>query len=261
MVLDSWEYEDVNAIYAYTKYDKPISLRGTSQDSLVVLREEGDDGDIRARLVLSGFQSSPDTITGTWEQVDGTKALSVELHRNFSLDYEERVGWEERRYILQGATLGDWYFMLGVAKEKDKSFVQTRSVRIREQKSDSLIQTVDVDGQLLGLESIEVKDYSFDGHEDFSVFERSYAGPNVSRLYFLYNSETGTFQKKDLPGTSLTFLPEKEVFRSRNQSQAGCMITVSKYTFREMDVQLLEESCYVCNDEGERVEREMGACE
>lgn len=262
MVMERPEHGDkLDAIYLYTEYDKPISLRGMTQDSVVVLHEKDEDGDTRARLMLSGFQEDPDTITGTWESTRSEKVLKVKLHRNFSLGYEEGIEWKERRYILQDATLGDWYFMLGVAKEEGRSLIRTREVKIYEQKSDSLIQAVDVDGELIGLNSVRVKDYNFDGHEDFSVFEKSYAGPNVTRVYFLYNPENGTFRRKNLPGTSLSFFPEKELFQSRNQSQAGCMITVSKYTFRGMEVELLEESCYVCNDEGERVERKMKACE
>jgi hypothetical protein len=270
MVLERSEHGDkeASAIYAYTEYDKPISLEGTNRDSVVVLREKNDDGDVRARLTLSGFQSSPDTITGTWTRVQGPKELSIELSRNFSLDLAEEVDWGERenihwpeRYILQSATLKGRYFMLGVSKEKGESYPTTTGVKIYERGSDQLVQKIDLSGEFRSLNNIEVQDYNFDGHEDFSVFEQQYAGPNVTRIYFLYDSENDIFREKDLPGTSLTFIPEKELFQSRNQSQAGCMVTVSKYTFRGMEVELLEESCYVCNDEGKRVKREMEACE
>jgi hypothetical protein len=200
--------------------------------------------------------------------VRGKKELSVELHRNFSLELADEVDWDERenihwpeRHILQSATLEDRYFMLGVSKEKGESYPTTTGVKIYEQGSDQLVQEIDLSGEFRGLNKIEVQDYNFDGHEDFSVFDQQYAGPNVTRTYLFCNPETEIFREKDLPGTSLTFIPEKELFRSRNQSQAGCMVTVSKYTFRGMEVELLEESCYVCNDEGERVKRDMAACE
>ncbi len=73
----------------------------------------------------------------------------------------------------------------------------------------------------MGLENITVDDYNFDGIQDFSVFETSYAGPNTSSLYFLYDLKSKKFFKSDFNGVSLEFdMKKKEIFEL-NQCCAG----------------------------------------
>ena len=107
--------------------------------------------------------------------------------------------------FIQGDALPDRYFKVAVKGDR------AVAVKVFEKKTDRLLQTIDVDTQQRGADGVSVGDYNFDGVQDFSIFESSYAGPNTSSLYYLYDPAKKHFFNSGWEGTSFEFDAEKEI--------------------------------------------------
>ncbi|MBY0487032.1 MAG: hypothetical protein K2P85_07605 [Flavobacteriaceae bacterium] len=117
-------------------------------------------------------------------------------------------------------------------------------VRIFQKKTDKLLQKIDVACQFWGLNNISTGDYNFDGITDFSIFESSYAGPNTSSLYFLYNPKTKKYFDSGFLGVSLEFDSKTKRIIERNQCCAGSIVTTATYKVVKNKMILEKEKCY-----------------
>ncbi len=79
---------------------------------------------------------------------------------------------------MQPHSINNHYFKLLITKKEEED-IRVVGVRVYEKQTDRLIQELELDCQFWGLNNISVGDYNFDGVDDFSVFESSYAGPIV----------------------------------------------------------------------------------
>lgn len=191
-------------------------------------------------MTFENYDSKSDELNGIWKDLNSGKELRVRLKKEFDINSNPE---QAEREILQPSSLKNSYFKLIISKDSNVS-----GVRIIEKKTDKLIQKIDVQCQLWGLNNIDTGDYNFDGLEDFSVFESSYAGPNTSRIYFLYNPKTGKYFESSYNGTSLEFDSKNKRIYEHNQCCAGRSVERSEYKVVNNNMVLIKKTCLEYDD-------------
>ena len=145
---------------------------------------------------------------------------------------------EKEDGIIQYTSMNDHYFRIVT------DFQSVSEIKIFQKKTDKLIQKFDVDCQYRGFYGISTDDFNFDGITDFSIFESSYAGPNTSSLYFLYNPKTKRFIESDFSGTSLEFDAKRKRIIETNQCCAGASVITAEYKVVNNKMVLEKERCF-----------------
>jgi hypothetical protein len=254
---------DVAGLYAYTKFNSPIVLKGTLKQSQLTLNEFDAHNKARATLTIPAFARGSHTLTGTWKNLATGQQLPFTLTQRFAAATGEGAAWAGYE-LLEQATLKDVFFKTVLAKQADEYYAKIIGVKLFEKKTGRLLQQFAVeDCQMLGFtHNVSVGDYNFDGKPDFSVFEHSYAGPNTSSLYFLYNPATQRYEESDFAGISLEFDPKAKRIYERNSCCAGTSVTTAKYKVLNNKMVLLEQHCYRWSDKKkDLVERPLSACQ
>lgn len=260
LVADVTTGGSATAIYSYSNFDEPIRLSGKLQRATLVLFEKDAQGKNRATLTFPGFNDSSSKVDGAWKDLRSGKQRKITLNRLFSVEAGESFSWSNRE-LLQPVSAGNRYFKLLVSKGPDKYYPRVTGVRIFEKKTDRLLQQIEVDCQLSGLHNIDTGDYNFDGLTDFSVFESSYAGPNTSSLYYLYDSAAGTLYDSGFSGISLEFDSGYKRIYERNSCCAGTSITTAEYKVEHNSMVLIERHCLKWDERRqEMVERKPEDC-
>ncbi len=250
-----------DAVYSYTDFDEPISLHnGTLSNGKLTFEEEAGKKQTKAIFTLDHFAEDKNTLSGTWKNIKTNKELKINLSKKYSIENGENIEWKNRE-LLQSASAGNHYFKVVASKEREQYYPMVTSVKIFEKRTDKLLQELDVSCQLWGLNNISTGDYNFDGAEDFSVFESSYAGPNTSSIYFLYNKKTHKYYESSFSGISLEFDPVKKRVYERNQCCAGTVVTTVEYKVLNDSLIPLNQHCYRWNDKKQKlVEKPMKDC-
>ncbi|MBN8786877.1 MAG: hypothetical protein J0I84_07295 [Terrimonas sp.] len=262
LVIDNSSGGNVRAIYAYSDYDEPIEINGKIEQRKLTLYEKNSDRKNKAILTFEDFDAKNNQLKGIWTDLASNKQLKISLVKDFEIDYGENIEWTNRE-IIQSGSLRDRYFKVIISKAKDEFYAKVTGVKILEKKTDKLIQQIDsLQCQLLGLNSISVDDYNFDGIDDFSVFEQSYAGPNTSSLYFLCNAKTNTYFESGFSGVSLAFDSRKKRIYERNQCCAGTAVTTAEYKVINNKMILVKEKCFKWDEKRQKLtERKMRECQ
>lgn len=262
LVTDIFSDGDARAIYAYSNYDEPITIHGELKQGKLTLYEKGSNGKNKATLTFDNFDTKSNQLEGTWKDLNSNKRLKISLtKKTFGIDYGENVEWTARE-IIQSASLKNKYFKLVISKTKGNFYANVSGVKIFEKKTDKLIQQIDLECQFLGLNNVSVGDYNFDGIDDFSVFGQSYAGPNTSSLYFLYNPKTNKYFDSGFSGTSLEFDSKTKRIYERNQCCAGSSVTTAEYKVINNKMVLVKERCFKWDEKKqELVERKIKDCQ
>ena len=189
------------------------------------------------------------------------KELSIRLDKEFELEYGDSIAYEDRE-IIQQVSLKNLYFKLVVSKTADYFYPVVSAIKIFQKQTDSLIQFIKADYQLSGLGNLEIDDYNFDNNKDFSIFQASAAGPNTSRIYFLYNPKTRNFFDSKFEGVSLDFDQKTKRISEHNQCCAGRQHTTAKYKVVNNKMVLVEQHCYIWSEKKQDlVERKMKDCQ
>ncbi len=171
-------------------------------------------------------------------------------------EYSSFIGDAAERELIQTDSLPDKYFKVVVSGDR------AVAVEIFEKKTDRLIQKIVVDCEQRGAESVSVGDFNFDGLKDFSIFESSYAGPNTSSLYYLYDPVKRQFFDSKYEGTSLEFDGKTKLISATNQCCAGRSVVTETYKVVKNKMVLVSEQCYVWDDKkGKQIERPMKRCQ
>ncbi|MDB5256170.1 MAG: hypothetical protein JWM14_865 [Chitinophagaceae bacterium] len=250
-----------NAIYSYSNYDEPIAIVGELKAKKLILFEKGTDNKNTASLTFDNFDPKSKTIEGIWLDLNTKKQLNITLTKLFDFNYGDAIEWTNQE-MMQPVSLPGHYFKLVTSKMKDEFYAKVTAVKIYEKKTDKLIQTLEMDCQLWGLNNISVDDFNFDGINDFSVFESSYAGPNTSSLYFLFDPKTNTYFESSFSGISLEFDNNTKRISEHNQCCAGRQHTMALYKVVDNEMVLVEQHCYIWDEEKEDlVERNIKECE
>ena len=249
-----------SAIYAYSDKDEPIVITGTLKNRILTLYEKDAKNNNRAKLTFNKFDSTNSRQEGIWTDLKTNNELKITLDKTFEINYGDSVEWKDRE-ILQPVSLGNNYFKLIVSKKKGEFDATVTGVKIVEKKTDKLIQKLKVDCELIGLNNISIGDFNFDGILDFSVFEKSYAGPNTSSLYFLYNTKSKKYIDSGFTGVSLEFDNKAKRIYERNQSRAGSVVTTAEYKVENNKMLLIKERCFKWNEKKQvLIERKLKDC-
>lgn len=230
------------AIYVYTKYDEPIAIDGKLEKGTLTLFEKDKDGSNKASLIFENFDPKNSSLKGIWNDFATGRQLDISLKKALDIDYGHDIEWTQKE-IIQPYSLKDHYFKLVVSKQKDDIFARVTAVKILQKKTDKLLQEIVVDCQLWGLDNISVGDFNFDGQQDFSIFEASYAGPNTTSLYFLFNPKTGKYFESGFAGTSLEFDHKNKRIYEHNQCCAGRSHVNAEYKVVDNKMVLIKQTC------------------
>jgi hypothetical protein len=253
--------EDVRAIYCYTSFDEPIVINGSLVNGTLTLKEKNAGGQTTAVLTFENFSPKATELTGTWTDIRTKKALAIHLVKRFEIESGYDEEWSNKE-IIQPVSLKDKYFKLVISKSKENFEPRVSGIKIFQKKTDRLLQSIAVDCQLQGLENIETGDYNFDGYKDFSIFEASYAGPNTSSLYFLYDPKKKNFFNSGFKGVSLEFDAKTKRIFERNQCCMGKTVTTALYKVVKNKMVLTEHHCFKWDEKKEElVERKWKDCE
>ncbi|MDA6072047.1 hypothetical protein NJT12_20690 [Flavobacterium sp. AC] len=235
-----------NAIYAYSNYDTPIEIEGILKQKVLTFYEKDKTSKNTAKITFENFNPKSKKLEGVWTDLNTKKELKITLSKTFEVEYGDAAEWKNIE-ILQPVSLKGKYFKLIISKTKG-GYAKVTGVKILEKKTDKLIQQIALECELWGLKNISTGDYNFDGIEDFSVFESSYAGPNTSRLYFLYNPKTGKYFESSFSGTSLQFDSKTKRIEERNQCCAGRSVTTAQYKVVNDKMVLIKQTCLEYDD-------------
>lgn len=250
----------VRAIYTYSNRDEPIIITGTLINNELILYEKNVKNKNSAKLTFNKFDTTRNRHEGSWTDLKTNKKLKITLNKSFEINYGDSAEWKDRE-ILQPVSLGNKYFKLIVSKKKGKFQGIVTGVKILEKKTDKLLQKLNVDCQLMGLENISIGDFNFDGILDFAVFETSYTGPNTSSLYFLYDPKSGKYIESGFTGVSLEFDNKAKRIYERNQCCAGSQVTTAEYKVVNNKMVLIKEHCYIWDEtKQDMVERKLKEC-
>jgi hypothetical protein len=221
---------------------------------VLTLEEKDNSEKTKATLIFKNYKAEASNLEGIWKDIKTNKELKIILTKTTDIDYGDNVEWPDKE-LLQCASMKDKYFKIVISKSKDDFFGKVTGVKIFEKKTDRLLQKLEMDCQLWSIENIAVDDYNFDGYEDFSVFESSYAGPNTTSLYFLYDSKTDKYFKSTFEGSSLEFDKKKKRIYGSNSCCAGRYSSQAEYKVVNNKMVLIKKSCYEYNEKTEDLEK------
>ncbi len=250
LTLDDLAEGPVSGVYLYTKFGTPIGLKGQLKRGVLTLTEKDAQGKPTATLTLPAFGTGAGQVAGTWRRLATDKSLPVTLTAASS------------DKLLQVAALKDSYFKIKLAGQSGEAAGRVVAVQLLAKKTNRLVQQLAVDCQSRGISSVEVGDYNFDGLPDFSIFESSYAGPNTSSLYFLYDPAKRQFVNSGFTGTSLEFDAKKQRVYERNSCCAGTSVTAAEYKVVRNKLVVVAQHCYRWDEKKQAlVERKLSACQ
>ena len=236
----------VSGVYFYPKFGTPIALGGQLKRGVLTLTEKDARGKPAATFTIPAFGAG--RLAGTWRSLSTGKSLPVALEATDSHE------------LLQAAALKDSYFKLVLDGQPGASRVV--AVKVLAKQTNRLIQQRAVDCEARGVHSLEVGDYNFDGLPDFSLFESSYAGPNTSSLYFLYDPAKRQFVDSGYAGVSLEFDAKKKRVYERNSCCAGTSVTTAEYKVVHNELVVIAQHCYRWDEKKQAlVERKLSACQ
>lgn len=219
--------EPADGVYTYSKYNDPISIDGNYvKKNLTLFESEGDRK--TAKFIFKDFDENKNEISGHWINLKkGNTSLDVYLKKK-----------DNQHEILQAKGTKQFYFR--TLKETEGS-----PVLIFEKKSGKLIQKMELEECILGsTNDISIGDFNFDGYDDFSSCLQTYAGPNTSRSYFLFDPQKNKFFESGFTGVSLEFDPQTKRIKEVNQCCAGASIVENIYKVQNNKMKLVEEHCY-----------------
>jgi len=233
-----------NGIYIYSKYNEPIYLKGTIENNHLTLFEQ--DKNIKtAEFYFENFEDGKDEYFGTWTNFKTKAQLKFNLKKK-----------PDQKSILQFDSTKQFYFR-GVEDNEGYNLL------IIDKKSNQIFQKMKIEE--CGFDSIydvSIGDYNFDGYEDFSSCMQSYAGPNTSKTYFLFDAKKNQFFESDFYGTSLEFDETNKLITETNQCCAGASIVKNIYKVQQNKMVLVKEHCYKWSEKLQKhIEKKPKDCE
>jgi len=232
-----------DGVYAYKKFDIPIYLSGKIENGTLIFTEKDSDGKESATMTFKNTSENTALTKGIWKDLKTGKEFEITLTKEFEFRDGNDTEWKNQE-ILQTGSFKNYYFKLVTTKRKDDYYPRVSGIRIYTKKTDALYQELNFEGEFRGLNSIQIGDYNFDGIEDFSVFEASYAGPNTTSIYYLFDPKTKKYFESEIAGVSLEFDAKTKTITEHNQCCAGSQHLVIKYKLKNNKMVLTEEKCF-----------------
>jgi len=248
--LFAYVYGDgvVRAMYVYDKFDTPIQVDGKLVGGVLELHEQNDHKGESAILRFEHFDMTQENVSGEWYRTDLSKRLPIVMKKEFVVEDGENLEASPLE-LTQAAATRDLYFKTRVVKQKDEYYPRVSAIKVFKKGTDVLLQTFNVDVEYRGVDNVSVDDYNFDGIEDFSVFESSYAGPDTSSLYFLRVPGAERFVESDFGGSSLEFDPAAKLIHEHSQCCAGTKHMSATYKVVKNKMVLVERKCFELDEE------------
>ncbi len=243
----STDTQDIDAFYVYTKYNTPIILSGEYKNNILSCYEKDSKNNLKATLKFHNYNKEKKSINGFWIDKKHSKKIAIKLNRVKGISLYSDFGTNEVE-LMQAHSLKKYYFKVVLSNPNKSYYPSVTKVNIYSKKSNKLFQSFNVAAQPMDFISIELGDFNFDGYQDFSLFEASYAGPNTSSLYFLYNPVTKKYFLSDISGVSLEFDHASKTITSTNSSQAGRTITSEAYKVKNNHMKLISAECLKYDD-------------
>ena len=250
LVLYAYSDGVVIATYAYAKYDTPIRIDGKLSNGVLALEEKDAAQAVVATLRFAPFAADAQELRGSWLAASGTKSLPILLGRQYDMGPVDGPDDPELE-LLQAASTRDHYFRLVTGGTGHGPGSRATAVNVYRKRTDELLQRIDLDTQFRGIDSVQVGDFDFDGVADLSVFESSYAGPNTSSLYFLWDAASGRYEPAAFEGVSLQFDPERKLVYEHNQCCAGASHENATYRVVGRKLELVEKKCLRMDEDSE----------
>lgn len=249
LIIKSYSDGVDNAMYVYDKYDTPVSIMGTHKDGKLLLNEKDKNKKVTATLEFLNYNPKNDTLIGKWTDSKTDKQYNITLTK--TNEYESYDANEfSNLELLQIESTKNHYFKTIVSKEKNE-IPKVIGLKIFEKKTDKLLQSFVLDCENRDFNNIYVGDYNFDKINEFAVFESSYAGPNTSCIYYLYNPKTKKYFKSSFEGTSLEFDSDEKLVYEHNQCCAGSYHMNASYKVINNKMVLIKKECMKYDDKKE----------
>jgi hypothetical protein len=233
----------VSAMYIYDKYNTPIIANGRLRGSILELHEKGSQNKIVATLRFKHFDPKSQEAEGEWVDSVHDKHLPISLKREFVIEDGEQIDAGPVE-VIQAEATKDNYFKTIVVKKKGEFSPQVVGVKVFTKRGNSVLQTFDLDVEYRGTDNVSVEDFNFDGLEDFSVFERSYFGPNTGSIYFLRNPKSDSYFKSTFSGVSLEFDSKAKLIHEHNECCGGYSGMNATYKVVDNKMVLIDQQCY-----------------
>ncbi|RZL13327.1 MAG: hypothetical protein EOO62_08450 [Hymenobacter sp.] len=261
LALNSVSEDPLAGTYIYAKIGTPIKLTGQLKQGVLTLTEPDVHGKPAATFTVPGFAAGATQLTGTWRSLATGRQLPVVLTQRTAVTPGKATAGQGRE-VLQAESLPNCYFRTVLAKGGEDYYATVSGVQVVEKKTNRVLQYLPLDGQSRGIYSVSTGDFNFDGLPDFSVFESSYAGPNTSSLYYLYDPAKKRYVASGYGGTSLEFDTKKRRVYEHNSCCAGSSVTKVEYKVVNNKLVILARHCYRWDEKKqELVERPFSACQ
>lgn len=239
----SFELANDSALYFYNHYRTPIDLSaGASSDknTLIFIERNAKNkpiGEFHLQIKAS-------KLDGYWLNVKTHAKLAVHLIQSADL-----------RGVMQSASFKNRYIRV-------KCLNNGTRVTMIDKATDKTVQKLMVESSSCSLFTVSIGDYNFDGFADFSTAGESFAGPNTSRNYYIYQPQKHNFQFNEQLSSLVTlrFNQQSKIITSTNQCCAGSSISVDSYRWQKNVLKQIEGVCYKRNDNGDLVAKERKAC-
>jgi len=245
LVTFSYSDGDTRAIYSYDKHDSPMIINGRQKNDSLILIENNEKGG--ATLEFPEFKTIVKEIRGKWISQNRETTYDIKLTKINEFDTYDSTSFDTLE-LMQPYSINKHYFKLLITKKEGED-IRVIGVRIYEKETDRLIQELNMDCQFWGLENISIGDYNFDGIDDFSVFESSYAGPNTSSIYVLKEPNSEKYLISEIYGISLEFDSGAKLIYEHNQCCAGRSHMNATYKLVDNKMELIEQRCLEYDDE------------
>lgn len=256
MVIEADQDGAAYGMYVYTRFDTSIALSGNLHGGTLVFTEKNSLGKAFATLTLPAFSTTAKTASGVWKNLATGQTLPLALTQQLAGEAGEASAGVDQG-LLQAASSNSTYFRAALPSSGGPVNIQVFAKR-----TDRLLQTIPVEGPLRGMNTVTLGDFNFDGFDDFAVFEQSFAGPNTSSLYFLYDPAHKQYVPSGFSGTSLEFDAKTKRIYETNSCCAGSSVQKFIYKVVNNRMVLLAQHCYKWNEKTQKlVERKVSACQ
>ncbi|PQJ77550.1 XAC2610-related protein [Polaribacter glomeratus] len=245
ITLIMYHYNDGNTYAYYTdnNFDTPIKITGNLKNETLTFLEKDIKGKNIATLIFDKFKESRQKIEGKWISIDSTKTYEISLKKDFDINYGSDFEWTSRE-VLQSNSTRNHYFKTIIDKKKGLAHGSITGVKIFEKKTDQLLQTIELDCQLLAIDNVAIGDYNFNGLEDFSVLASiSVHVSNTSSIYMLKESNSNKYTVSGFKGTSLEFDSNLKLVFGKDECCEGRNEIHTTYKIINNQMVMIEEKC------------------
>jgi hypothetical protein len=238
-------------VYFYAKYYEPIIVRGPIKNNVLYLYEESGHKK-SANFIFREYKYGSDSLIGIWRKLNTNDSLKVSLKKEYDFNNKMATKDEWRNTgMLQYASTKQYFFKIIISPHGCENWIYdcVMGIELFNKKNGELFQKIEMQGEYRhGILDVEIGDFNFDGIKDFSIFEHSYAGPNSSSIYYLFDPLSGKFVNSGFEGSSLVFDTKKKRVYDSNQCCGGAMRYTSVYKIVKNKMVRISRKCW-CNGE------------